>query len=75
MICLVFVGMMRGGWKLWSRFDPTRFFGRQTAGAEWNGVVGAFGKLQKEANGGRVCGWGLKKEKKGSAQDRRWTYS
>jgi hypothetical protein len=59
MICLVFVGMMRGGWKLWSRFDPTRFFGRQTAGAGWNGVAGAFRKLQKEANGGHVRGWGI----------------
>jgi hypothetical protein len=51
MVCLVFVGVMRGlgeigGWKLWSRFDPMRFFGRQTAGA--------FGKLQREANGGLV---------------------
>jgi hypothetical protein len=36
-------------------------------GAGWNEVARAFGKLQKEANGGRVRGWGLKKEKKGSA--------
>ncbi len=26
-------------------------------GAGWNGVAGAFGKLQREANGGLVCGW------------------
>ncbi len=32
------------------------FFGRQTAGAGWNKVAGAFEKLQREANGGRVCG-------------------
>jgi hypothetical protein len=59
MVCLVFVGVMRGpgeigGWKLWSRFDSMRFFGRQTVGAGWNRTAGAFGKLQKEANGGLV---------------------
>ncbi len=31
-----------------------RNFGRLTARAGWNGVAGAFGKLQEEANGGRV---------------------
>ncbi len=35
-----------------------RDFGQLTARAGWNGVVGAFGKLQKEANGGCVRGWG-----------------
>jgi hypothetical protein len=47
-------------------------FGRLTAGAGWNGVARAFGKLQKEANGGRVHGWGAEE---GSAQERRQTDS
>jgi hypothetical protein len=59
MVCLVFASVMRGpreigGWKLWSRFDSMRFFGRQTAGAGWNGTAGAFRKFQREANGGLV---------------------
>jgi hypothetical protein len=40
-------------------------------GAGWNGVAGAFEKLRKEANGGRVHGWGTEEGEVGSAQDRR----
>jgi hypothetical protein len=46
-------------------------FGRLTVGARWNGVVGAFEKLQKQANGGCVHGWGTEEGEIGSAQDRR----
>ncbi len=50
-----------------------RDFWRLTTEAGWNGVAGAFGKLQKEANGDRVHGRGAGEE--GSAQERRQTYS
>jgi hypothetical protein len=37
--------MMRGGWKLWSRFDPTRFLGgrrRELDGMGWQELSGSF---------------------------------
>ncbi len=46
-----------------------RDFGRLTARAGWNGVAGAFGKLQEEANGGRVHGWGAEEGEEGRAQE------
>ncbi len=54
MVCLVFVGVMRGpgeigGWKLWSRFDPMRFLGgrrRELDGTGRRELSGSFrGKL------------------------------